>query len=76
MTPKKPKKRTALRRMIRSTHDCQADFAYVVGADESTVSRVINGRQDLPLETQEHWARWLGCKREEIFPNETSDRAA
>jgi transcriptional regulator with XRE-family HTH domain len=76
MTPQKPERRTALRQMIRTTYESQADFAFVVGAHQGTVSRVINGRQDLPLETQEHWARWLGCKREEIFPDEPAGEQA
>lgn len=41
----------------------QANFAQAVGADEPTVSRVVNGRKILNPEKLKQWAAKLGCDR-------------
>lgn len=48
----------------------QVLFAKKVGINEQVVSRIITGRQKLPLLEQERWARVLKCRVEEIFEAE------
>ena len=45
-------------------------FASLVGADAAKVSRVINGKQDLPFWEQKLWANALGATVEEIFEDD------
>ena len=66
----RPRKRGELRRRIRASFDTQADFAYAVGTHEAIVSRVVNGRQDLPTHVREQWAKVLDREVAELFPNE------
>lgn len=56
-----------LRLKIITNYDSQAEFARVVGRDESIVSRVIRGRKTLKDEEKKRWALLLRCKPEEIF---------
>ena len=45
----------------------QAEFSTAVDEDESTISRIINGRRTLSAERQETWACVLKCKVNDIF---------
>lgn len=45
----------------------QADFAQVVNADESTVSRIIRGRRALDPDKQFIWAKALNSTPAELF---------
>lgn len=58
-----------LKAKIVENFESQANFAQIIKADESIISRVIRGRRPLPVETQKQWAAILGCKVGEIFPD-------
>lgn len=60
-----------LKLKIIEIFDTQADFAQALGMDESYVSRVIRGRRELDLPSQNRWAELLKCKSENIFGNES-----
>ena len=45
----------------------QADFAPIVGRDETYVSRIVRGRRTLPPAEQGRWADALKCKVEELL---------
>lgn len=60
----------SLKFKIFGKFNSQADFAQVVNADESLVSRVIRGRRKLDPERQLVWARALDCNPKDIFANE------
>ena len=60
----------SLKFKILEKFSSQADFAQLVKADESTVSRIIRGRRTLNPEIQLIWAKALGCNPKEIFPDE------
>jgi transcriptional regulator with XRE-family HTH domain len=55
---------------IIETFKSQAEFANLVNVDESLVSRIIRGRRRLDQEKQLIWAKALGCKTKDIFPDE------
>jgi len=42
----------------------QADFAAVVGVDESVISRIVNGRRVLSPEDMVRWSKALACNSE------------
>ena len=55
---------------ILENYPSQADFAQVVNADESTVSRIIRGRRTLDLDKQLIWAAALKSTPRELFGQE------
>ena len=59
-----------LRLRIIQKYDSQADFAKLLGIDESVVSRVIRERRELSPEECQRWADALGCKPEDVFETE------
>ena len=46
----------------------QADFASVIKASESKVSRVIRGRVRIPQDEAKLWAKKLDCNLETLAP--------
>ncbi len=58
-----------LKAKIVENFESQSNFSQVVKTDETIISRVVRGRRILPVETQKKWADILGCKREDIFPD-------
>lgn len=63
----------SLKFKILEKFSSQANFAQVVKADESTVSRIIRGRRTLDPELQLIWAKALGCNPKDIFSNENQN---
>ena len=57
----------SLKLKILENYQSQADFAQVVNADESLVSRIVRGRRKLDTDKQIQWARALGCQPRDIF---------
>lgn len=61
-------KNFALLEAIVARYGSQRRFAEeALGRHESHVSRVVNGRENLPLEDQKRWASLLGRERKELF---------
>ena len=58
-----------LKAKIVENYGTQADFAQVIGIDETIVSRVVRGRHALDEGNKSTWARALGCRLEDIFPS-------
>ena len=58
---------TKLKAKIIEKYGTQADFAQVIAADESIISRVVRGRRGLDANIQAQWAEVLNCKVEDIF---------
>lgn len=58
-----------LKAKIIENYGTQADFAQVVGIDETIVSRVVRGRRALDEGNKSMWAEALGCRLEDIFPS-------
>lgn len=56
-----------LKARIIEEYGSQADFAQMLGEDESFISRIVRRRRELPEDKQKAWARLLGCRREELF---------
>lgn len=56
-----------LKLKIIEIFNTQADFAQAIGEDDSKISRVIRGRRCLSQSEQNKWAKFLKCKRYEIF---------
>ena len=56
-----------LRLKIIEKYDSQTNFSQKMGVHESFVSQVIHGRRVLDSETQEVWAKVLGCKAGDLF---------
>ena len=48
----------------------QRKFSKVVGCNEAIVSRVVNGWFNLDDKRKFQWAKALGRKPEELFPND------
>jgi hypothetical protein len=59
-----------LKAKIIENFGTQADFAQVIKADESTVSRVIRGRRTLNLEGQKTWVKALSADQNELFDHQ------
>ena len=57
----------ALKFKILKKFSSQANFAQVVNADESMVSRIIRGRRILNPKMQLIWAKALDCDPKDIF---------
>jgi transcriptional regulator with XRE-family HTH domain len=51
----------------------QSDFAQVIGADETLISKIVRGRRKLNPSIQRIWADVLGCKPKDIFTDESRD---
>ncbi len=64
---KKAEKLSRLRKLVRDQFDSQANFAMFIGAQESLVSRVLNGRRHLRTNEKMLWAQALKCEPREIF---------
>jgi plasmid maintenance system antidote protein VapI len=60
-----------LKAKIVERYGTQADFAEVINTDETIISRIIRGRRQLDSEKQLIWAKALGCKTKDIFPDES-----
>jgi hypothetical protein len=58
-----------MKMLIIEKFGSQANFSMIVNEDESAISRVIWGRRLLNIEQQKKWAKFLGCKPEELFPS-------
>jgi len=58
---------TKLKAKIIEKYGTQADFAQVIAADESIISRVVRGRRELDANIQTQWAKVLNCTVEDIF---------
>jgi len=56
-----------LKLKIIERFNTQADFAQAINEDDSKISRVIRGRRYLSKSEQNKWAKFLKCKRHEIF---------
>jgi plasmid maintenance system antidote protein VapI len=56
-----------LKKRIVELYYSQSNFAEAVNVDDSTVSRVITERKQLPNEEKKRWALLLRCKPEQIF---------
>ncbi|MBW1706589.1 MAG: helix-turn-helix transcriptional regulator [Deltaproteobacteria bacterium] len=54
---------------ILETFQNQSDFALHMKLHESAVSSVVRGRRKLSQESQEEWAKALGCETKNIFEN-------
>jgi len=54
----------SLKAEIVKKFGCQADFSEAIGVHESIISRVVRGRKTLSPETQDLWAKTLGCSPE------------
>lgn len=52
----------------------QADFGKAVGRDEPFVSRVVNGRKRLSDDEKALWAKKLGRRVQDLFPEVESAR--
>lgn len=63
----------SLKLKILEMFKSQSDFADAVNADESLVSRIIRGRRKLKPEKQMIWAKALGCKKKDIFADESQN---
>ena len=59
-----------LKMLIIEKLGSQARFSMIVDEDESTISRVIWGRRKLNNDQRNKWAKALGCKPDDLFPNE------
>ena len=57
-----------LKMAILRQYPTQADFAHTVGADESTISRVIRGYRKLDPDEASLWAGLLRCNVELLEP--------
>ena len=55
---------------IMEIYGSQADFAQIVGEDETLVSRVIRGRRTLSPVKKEMWARKLRSSVKTLFGEE------
>ena len=63
--------RLNLKVAIWQTYGTQKAFAAIVGDDEPTVSKVVQGRLNLSAAHAARYARALGKRVEELFPAET-----
>jgi hypothetical protein len=61
-------KNRKLRGEILSRFDTLTDFARVLGIKENQLSRIIHGRDEVPLEQKETISAKLGVPVERIFP--------
>ncbi len=59
-------KRNSLRARIIELFGTQADFASFIKADETLVSRIVNGRREIPESQRAAWAKALQTKDEEL----------
>lgn len=57
-----------LKAAIVGKYGSQADFAQVVGVDETIVSRIVRGRRELSEEEKTRWAAILQTGKE-VFSN-------
>jgi transcriptional regulator with XRE-family HTH domain len=48
----------------------QREFAQLAGENRAIVSLVVRGHRNLDKLRQVKWAKILGCRVEDIFPNE------
>lgn len=53
---------------IKEKYRRQYVFAGKVGRSDSFVSQVISGRKELEKKEKSKWAKALGCKVSDIFP--------
>ena len=58
-----------LKLLIYEKFGSQAEFSMAVEEDESTISRAIRGRRKLNVEQKKKWAKALGCRPDELFPD-------
>jgi len=56
-----------LKARIVLQYGTQADFAQLIGEEETIVSRIVRGRRKLNPEKEGKWAKALGCRVEDIF---------
>jgi transcriptional regulator with XRE-family HTH domain len=56
-----------LKLTILEKFSCQADFARMMGISETTLSRIIRGRQNASPELKRIISEGLGIKASEIF---------
>ncbi len=61
-----------LKGKIVELYGSQSNFAQKIGADETYISRVVNGRRELDKKEQRRWARALKVNMEEFFDGSTS----
>jgi len=62
------KRNKALKAKIIEKFWNQGRFADKLEIQESLVSKVINGKMELPEKEKEVWAKALDCNKEDIFP--------
>ena len=60
-------KNLRLKAMIILKFGTQYGFANALGVRDPWISKVINWHEYLPIDTERHWAKMLGCKRTDIF---------
>jgi hypothetical protein len=58
-----------LKAMIVLKFECQDNFAEAVNENPSFVSRVVRARREISDKRKLRWAKALGCRPEEIFPD-------
>lgn len=59
-------KRNRLKARIVERFGTQADFAAFIKVDESFVSRVVNGRREIPEDQKGAWAKALQARDDEL----------
>jgi plasmid maintenance system antidote protein VapI len=58
-----------LKARIIEKYGTQADFAQIMGIDETIVSRVVRNRRELAREKKQEWAKALDCNPQDVFQN-------
>ena len=64
---KKPTMNHELRKKIIEQFGSQLSFAFQIGEQDNTVSKVVRGWRKISPEKQKKWAKALGCKPKDVF---------